>query len=628
MRFADPIWLVVGAASVTVLVVLLVRAERLKARALALLGGTRARAGAANVAVPSRLRRWARVAVITMAVAMGFVALARPRKGLRWETMERKGTDVLLVVDTSRSMDADDVKPTRLERVKLAIHDLVDRFPGDRIGVVAFAGDAFVQSPMTLDHGALLETVDALDTSAVAYGGTNVGRAIDVAAAALGSEPDHQKEMLLLSDGEDLEGQGLTEAKRAGEAGITIDTVGVGSREGEIVPAKDDQGRVVGVVRDESGAPVRSRVDEKGLQEIAAAGHGTYRPLGADGQGLDRLYTESLAPRARVETSSRTRRVYTEWFPIPLGLALLGIVLDSLLALRWRRDRWRAVAHRGTPALAAAGAAAMLLLAPTRAHASPAHAAKAYAAGHFEDAAKEYEADSAKEPKDARLAFNAGDAAYRAGHYEAAKAAFDRALAAADPTMKEHVFYNEGDAFYRLGESHQADARAKTIEQWKAAITAYDGALALDPKDADARFNRDLVKRKLAALEQKEKEEQQQKEKEKQSQKQEPKDQKQDAKDPGKDGKNGKDGKDGKPQPSGPKPNGQPSASPGAQNGAPPPPAGGRAGGEPSAARPGELSPRDARALLGALRGEERSPRLGHGVDAGTSPDQAPTKDW
>jgi tetratricopeptide (TPR) repeat protein len=174
--------------------------------------------------------------------------------------------------------------------------------------------------------------------------------------------------------------------------------------------------------------------------------------------------------------------------------------------------------------------------------------------------------------------------------------------------------YNEGDAFYRLGESHQADARDKTIEQWKAAITAYDGALALDPKDADARFNRDLVKRKLAALEQKEKEKEQ-------SQKQEPKDQKQAANDPK------KDGKDGKPQ-SGPKPNGQPSVSPGAQNGAPPPPAGGRAGNEPRGARPGELSPRDARALLGALRGEERSPRLGHGADAGTSPDEAPTRDW
>ena len=107
-------------------------------------------------------------------------------------------------------MDADDVKPTRLERSKLAIRDLVERFPGDRIGLVAFAGDAFVQSPMTLDHGALLESLEALDTSVIARGGTDIGRGIDVATDALATEPSHRvKVKVLLTDGEDLEGQGL-----------------------------------------------------------------------------------------------------------------------------------------------------------------------------------------------------------------------------------------------------------------------------------------------------------------------------------------------------------------------------------------------------------------------------------
>ena len=138
MRFADPIWLFVGAASVTVLAVLLARAELLRTRALRVLAGTRLRP--ALGALPSKVRRWLRVAVVSFAVAMGFVALARPQKGMQWETVERKGADVLLVVDTSRSMDVDDVKPTRLERAKLAIRDLVERFPGDRVGLVAFAG--------------------------------------------------------------------------------------------------------------------------------------------------------------------------------------------------------------------------------------------------------------------------------------------------------------------------------------------------------------------------------------------------------------------------------------------------------------------------------------------------------
>jgi Ca-activated chloride channel family protein len=143
MHFADPQWLFIGLVAVVLIAFLLARAERLKSRALALLEGARLRP---RLASPSRGRRWLRVVVATIAVAMGFVALARPQKGMRWETLERNGMDLLLVVDTSKSMDADDVKPTRLERAKLAIRDLVERFPGDRIGLVAFAGDAFVQS--------------------------------------------------------------------------------------------------------------------------------------------------------------------------------------------------------------------------------------------------------------------------------------------------------------------------------------------------------------------------------------------------------------------------------------------------------------------------------------------------
>ncbi len=217
---------------------------------------------------------------------------------------------------------------------------------------------------MTLDHGALLDSLDALDTSVIARGGTNIGRAIDVAASTLATEPARQKVMVLLTDGEDLEGQGLDEAKRAGAAGIIIDTVGVGTGAGELVPARDAKGAIVGVVRGEDGAPVRSHLDEAGLRAIAAATHGTYRPLGQDGRGLDRLYDESLAGLLHVDASSRTRRVYDEWFEIPLGLALFGLVLDALLGWRWPSSTKR---PRG------AGAAAVALaVAAARLHGAPA----------------------------------------------------------------------------------------------------------------------------------------------------------------------------------------------------------------------------------------------------------------
>jgi len=669
MRFAEPHWLFVGIVAVTLLVVLLVRSERLRSRAIATLEGARIGSRAA-----SPFRRWLRVGLSTLAVAMGFLALARPQKGMHWETVDRQGTDLLLVVDTSKSMDADDVKPTRLERSKLAIRDLVDRFPGDRIGLVAFAGDAFVQSPMTLDHSALLESLDALDTSVIARGGTDIGRGIDVATDALATEPNHQKVMVLITDGEDLEGQGLAEAKRAAAAGITIDTVGVGTATGELVPAKDARGATIGVTRDEAGNPVRSHLDEKGLETIAASAHGEYRPLGADGRGLERLYDESLARMTQHEASSRTRRVYSEWFEVPLAFSLFFLVLDSLLGRRWRglgkaKSRTR---RMSAPAMAAAVACLALLAVPTSAHASITSAQKAYAAGHFEDAAKDFEAESARDPKDARLAFNAGDAAYRAGHYDASAAAFKRAVGSADPHLQQRVLYNEGDVLYRLGESKKPEERAETIAQWKSAVEAYDGALALDAKDADARFNRDFVKRRLAELEQKDKDQAQKQD----SKKDEPKsgDSKKDqAKDgdskkddkgsgsqdkndgkgdkgdkgdkaKGADGANGPDAKDGSKQPS-------PSASskgqlgkptpppPGSMNGAaqnpPTAPSPGQAGDAKQGqapdgkegVQPGKLSPRDARALLGALRGDERQ-GVSYGSDAGASTDDSPRKDW
>ena len=658
MHFADPIWLYVGAPSALMLALLLARAEVLRTRALSLLAGTRLRP--ALTALPSKLRRWLRVGVISFAVAMGFVALARPQKGLQWETVERKGTDLLLVVDTSRSMDADDVKPTRLDRAKLAIRDLVQKFPGDRIGLVAFAGDAFVQSPMTLDHEALLETVDALDTSIVARGGTDLGRAIDVAAGALGTEPDHDKTMVLVTDGEDLEGQGLAEAKKAGEAGIVIDTVGVGSAVGELVPHKDERGKATGVVRDEEGAPVRSRLDEGSLRAIAGAAHGTYRPLGNDGNGLSRLYEEALAPRALVEASSRTHRVYAELFEVPLGLALLGIVLDALLGLAWRKKGRGAAPptgrvlgpRRAAPHAAAATAAALalLVLLPRVAHASVGDAQKAYAAGHFEEAEKQFAAESEKHPKDATLAYDAGDAAYKAGHFEAADAAYKRALSVAEPGLQEHVLYNQGNVLYRNGEHAAAAATAEKKEAWKAAIAAYDGALALTPKDADARFNRDFVKRKLAELEKKE-EEQKKQDEAKQSPPKDDKGKKDDKKDgkgkqdpkdgadkgpkdskgaPNGDAKNGKDpngdaknGKDqnGKDQ-SGKNQSGKDQSGKDQDGNVPP------GGPSPDARVPGaKLSEREARALLGGLKGEERHAVLRAG-DAGAAVDDTPRKDW
>jgi Ca-activated chloride channel family protein len=666
MRFAQPLWLLVGAFAVVLLLILRVRSELLTTRAMRVLSGARL---VEAKALPSRFRRWLRVAVVSFAVAMGFVALARPQKGMQWQTLDRQGTDVLLVVDTSKSMNAGDVRPTRLERTKLAVRDLVERFPGDRIGLVAFAGDAFVESPMTLDHDALLETLSAFDTSIIAHGGTDIGRAIDVGASALKADSGNQKVMVLLTDGEDLENQGLEAAKRAGEAGITIETVGVGTPAGELVPATNDatngKPATVGLVRDESGAPVRSRLDEPGLRAIAQAAHGTYRPLGTDGRGLDRLYDEVLAPLAHTEHGARVRRVYAEWFAVPLSLSIFGVVLDALLG--WRpRSRPRARRTRSGSGLGRTGvmaAIAVVLFLPARAYASVKDAEKAFAAGKFDDAAREYDAEQARHPKDARLAIDAGAAAYRAGHYDAAEAAFGKALTTADPKLQQQVLYDLGDARYRLGATTIADAPEKTKERWKSAIAAYEGALALAPSDADAVYNRDFVKRKLAELEAKQKPQPQESQAKEDQAKKGSSGQDQSKGSSGQDqakggtgqeqakggtgdkdatGKNG--GTSDRPAGTSSSPSQAPADAKGGQGqgGAQdrvaasgqtqgPAPRGAasarHAGSASSASGGGSLTPDEARALLGSLRGDER-----RGVSSATSgapvTTDAPRKDW
>jgi Ca-activated chloride channel family protein len=652
MRFAEPHWILIGAVVSLLLFALRARSERLTTRALAQLSGARLLTPGG---VPSPRRRWFRTILMCAAVLSGFVALARPQKGLSWQRLERKGTDLLFVIDTSKSMDADDVQPTRLERTKLAVQDLVARFPEDRIGLLAFAGDAYVESPLTLDHDALLETLNAFDSHTIPRPGTDVGLAIDKAVGTLKADAGQQKLMVLVTDGEDLKSGAVAAAKRAGAAGVTIHTIGVGTRAGEIVPAKNELGQTIGVVRDAAGEPVRSRLDESSLREIAQAAHGTYRPLGSDGTGLDGLYTEALAPHARVEQGAKLRRVYAEWFAVPLALALFGLVLDALLGVRIRNSaRSRSPASRAAVA-SAAGMIAALSLLPNSANASVQSAQQAYYAGRYEASAAQYAAESARDPKDARLAVDAGAAAYRAKRYDVAEAALSKALTVADPKLQQRVLYDLGNARYRQGQTKLDTAREIASERWKAAILAYDGALKLDPKDADARFNRDLVQRKLNELErERERQRDQQDSQHQPSQGGDPKPSGENTQSPNQQGQ----GKQNQAQPSqgqGQQKQSEPSRGQPSQNqqsepeqsrdqrgqteqgqrsqakearssDAPGAAAGERARDADRGDAPSKLSPSEARALLDSVRGEER--RVSFGKTKETPDADAPEKDW
>ncbi len=532
MNFAHPMWL--AAALVTLLCMLWAwgRHDREQRTALEQFVAPHLRAGLTRTL--SGPRRWLKRALFASAVVLAFVALAQPQAGFRWETFTQRGNDILFAVDTSRSMSTPDVKPNRLERAKLAIDGFVDRLNGDAVGLVAFAGNAFVQTPLTVDYGAFRESLDALDIGIIPRGGTNITSAIHAAQQALHGRPGSDKILILVTDGEDLEGDSLAAAKAAAsQDGLKIYTVGVGSANGDLIPLPQEQGG--GFLKDNAGQLVKSHLDETALKALAAATGGIYAPLGADNRGLDTIYQAAIAPLAKHELTARTQKIYTQRFQWPLGAAI-ALLLASL-GVGTRRNPGRAAATRGAPAavvgrapvavppLVALLALTGVLHAPTAKAAPPsaATAAVAYAHGDYAAAAKDYADAAAHAPNQPLLQFDAGAAAYKAGSYESAAHAFQASVDAAQSgTAKrladqEDAYYNLGNTLYREGEKTRQNDAQQTIAAWTSSLKAYDAALELRPDDADDKFNRDFVKRKLDALKKQQQEQQQQQPKQDQS---------------------------------------------------------------------------------------------------------------
>jgi len=202
-------------------------------------------------------RRFLRACLVLGAITLIIVSLAQPRSGFKDIETKQRGRDVLIAIDTSRSMLSTDVAPTRLARAKLLAHDLEQLLQGDRLGLIAFAGSAFLQAPLTLDHGAVLTSLEELDTSVIPKGGTDIAAAIRVAEDAFGKAEGTTKALVLITDGEELDANGIAAAKQAAEHGIRIFTVGVGTPEGSLIPIRTEDGHQ-DFVRGSDGKPVNS----------------------------------------------------------------------------------------------------------------------------------------------------------------------------------------------------------------------------------------------------------------------------------------------------------------------------------------------------------------------------------
>jgi Ca-activated chloride channel family protein len=281
----------------------------------------------------SPVRRALKQALLVLAAAGVGLALARPQWGEQAEVSHLFGQDILFILDCSRSMLASDVAPNRLQRARLAILDYVQRHGHGRVGLVAFAGQAFLQCPLTFDYGAFQDSLMAIDDKTIPVPGTDVGRALDEAVRAM-DKTQRPKLLVVLTDGEDLEKGGVRTAEALAKQGVVVFTVGVGTAAGAEIQMVNEQGKLE-LVRDSRGEVVHSRLDEPTLRAIAQATHGAYYPLGPLGEGLAKVRL-ALENMNAASAGAPARKLGVDRFHWPVTGVLALLVVESLIGTRRR----------------------------------------------------------------------------------------------------------------------------------------------------------------------------------------------------------------------------------------------------------------------------------------------------
>jgi len=422
----------------------------------------------------SPARRKFRFSLIVAAVALLLIALARPQYGYDKEEVRQNGLDIVVAVDTSKSMLATDIPPSRLGRAKLAALELMQTAKADRLGLVAFAGEAFLACPMTIDDTAFQQSVQALDVNSIPQGGTAIAEAINTALAAFKENGNH-KALVLFTDGEDNDEGALAAAQNAAKEGLKIFTIGIGSADGTLVQIPDGNGGS-DYIRDEKGQVVKTKLNESLLQQIAGATGGFYLPLrGAD--TINTLYERGLAPLPKSEGAEKLVRRYHEQFQWPLALALLLLFVEFLLPPRKQTKSKAAVVTT----------LFVFFLLPTVTYASPASALHEYKSGNYTNALTEFSKLAEVQTNDLRLVFNAGDAAYRATNFDLAQKLFQQVTLSPDLKLQQQAFYNLGNVQFQVAK--QAQDLDGLEQGFDAAAKIYSRAVLLNTNDVDALFN-------------------------------------------------------------------------------------------------------------------------------------------
>jgi Ca-activated chloride channel family protein len=335
IRLAHPYFLY-GLVLVPVFIILFVLVLRWKKNALKRFG---------EFAVVQRLmpdsstgRPVLKFIILTVAFVFIILALADPQVGSKLVKMQRKGIDVIIALDVSNSMLAEDIKPDRLEKAKLAMSKLVDEMKNDRLGIVVFAGKSYVQLPITTDYQAAKLYISTINTNLVPTQGTAIGSAINLAANSFG-ESDHSKAIILITDGENHEDDAVKASQDAQSKGIKVYAIGMGSPEGSPIPVYNGSVQV-GYKKDRQGNTVITRLDETLLEQIASAGDGIYVREDNASFGLKKIFS-NISSLEEKEIESRIFSDYEDRFQYFLGVAVVLIIIERIIIER--KGRWAGI---------------------------------------------------------------------------------------------------------------------------------------------------------------------------------------------------------------------------------------------------------------------------------------------
>ena len=428
----------------------------------------------------SRFRPAVKFWILQGALALLVVMLARPQFGTKISNEQRTGIETIIAMDISNSMLAEDITPSRLDRSKMMVENLVDHFTNDKIGLLVFAGDAFVQLPITSDYVSAKMFLSSIDPSMMATQGTDIARAIDMATHSFTQEEGIGKAIIVITDGEDHEGGALESAEAAKKAGMRVYVLGVGSTQGAPIPIPGTGD----YMKDNTGNTVMSALNEDMCRQVAQAGGGAYIHVENNSAAQDQLDNE-LSKLAKKETTSTVYSEFDEQFQAVAILALLLLILEICIFDR-RNPLLKRLSLFGSKKKAAATVALLLVAITASAQTDRQYIRegnKQFRVGQYDKAEVSYRKAVEKNPKNPQAAYNLGNALMAQKKDSAAVQQFEQATRIeTNPLRKAAAYHNMG-------------VICQTHKMYGEAIEAYKNALRLNPNDDETRYNLVLCKK-------------------------------------------------------------------------------------------------------------------------------------